>query len=95
MLLLPAVVQMISWIRNKELPTNYAWAIGLGLVINYLLVAYMTNLAGAIPYYWYVWPSILLAVLFIVGWMKRNGYQLYLLWVIKKRIVKSSLLDLG
>lgn len=75
-LLLPAVVQMISWIRNKELPTNYAWAIGLGLVIDYLLVVYMTNLAGEIPYYWYVWPSILLAVIFIVGWMKRNEYQL-------------------
>lgn len=75
-LLLPAVVQMISWIWKKELPINYAWTIGVGLVINYLFLVYLTNVAGVVPYYWFVWSSVGLAGLFAIGWKKRNENQL-------------------
>lgn len=67
-LLLPAVVQMISWIRYRELPANYAVALSTGIAIIYLFLISLTNVIGAVPYYWFVWPSILLAGLYLIGW---------------------------
>lgn len=74
-LLLPALVQMISWIRNRELPAIHALVITAGLLIIFLSLIYLTNIIGAVPYYWFVWPSILLAGLYLLGWMNNNEKQ--------------------
>ncbi len=70
-LLLPAVVQMISWIKNKRLPKFYARVIGIGMVILYLLVIYLMTFTARVSYSWLVWPSVGLSGLYVLGWVKR------------------------
>jgi hypothetical protein len=72
-LLLPAVVQLVSWIWNKDLPVNYAWGIGIGILISYGFVYFLMSIPSGLPYYWLVWPSIGLGLIYLFVWWKNKA----------------------
>lgn len=72
-LLIPAVVQMLSWIRNKKLPVNYAWGIGIGIVVSYGVVYYLMSIPSGLPYYWLIWPTFGMVILYLIVWFKNRA----------------------
>ena len=75
-LLLPAVVQLVSWIWNKELPVSFTWGIGIAIVISYGLVYFLMNFQSGLPYYWLVFPTIGLAIIYLLAWMKKTSVMM-------------------
>lgn len=71
-LYIPALVQMISWIWKKILPLFYAWVVGSGIVVMYLIIIYMGTVQ-MISYSWFVWPSVAFSGLYLLGWRKKSG----------------------
>ena len=74
-ILLPAVIQMLVWVLNYELPARSIWFIGIGLILNYLLLLYMMMIVE-LPYYWTVWGAIGLMILYIFAWRSRREFAI-------------------
>ena len=80
-LLLPAVVQLVSWIWNKELPVRFSLGIGIAIVICYALVYFMMSFPSGLPKYWLVWPSFGLSLFYLFAWiMNEKVLQCKRLW---------------
>jgi len=75
-LLLPAIVQLVSWICDKKIPAYFRWTICIGIVICYGLVYSLTIFPSGLPYYWLVWPSIGLGLLYLIAWWKKLATEL-------------------
>jgi len=73
MVLLPAVLQMLAWLWDGEIPLRAAWLIGGGLIIVYIAFFAMLvlptwhalNLFACIPLAW--------AGLYALAWKQRSG----------------------
>jgi hypothetical protein len=68
-LLLPSIVQIASWIWNKDIPPNSVRVIGIGIVTCYILIYIIMNRSG-LPYYWSIWPTIGLIFTYFFAWWK-------------------------
>ena len=65
--LLPAIVQLVVWLRGRRLPSRTAWVVGAGMVIVYGLNLWVSSINGK-PYYWLVWPPLALLGLYYPSW---------------------------
>jgi len=68
--LLPAILEMISWLWRRQLAARAARVIGVGLVLVYVVMMAMQALR-AVYYHWYAWPPLVLAGLYALG--RREG----------------------
>ena len=66
-LLLPAIVQIFTWITKGMLSHKIAWGIGMGVVVTYGILLWMMSLPS-LPYYWFFWISFLLMCLYLLAW---------------------------
>lgn len=71
LVLLPAVVQVISWLRCRELPARAAWAIGGGLVLVYVASFAMVTISYEYCY-WFALIALALAGLYALAWKQRT-----------------------
>jgi hypothetical protein len=70
-LLLPATLQMVSWLWRGELPKRWAGVIGGGLLLVYAL--WIPLLIQSRRADWLVWAPLALAGLYALGWRQRSA----------------------
>jgi hypothetical protein len=72
--LLPAIVQIIAWLRQSNLANRWAWIVGSGLIGMNLVLFWMLTLPS-LPYTWFVWVPFALLGLYMLAWrrLSRRG----------------------
>jgi hypothetical protein len=71
LVLLPAVVQVISWLWCRELPARAAWAIAGGLVLVYVASFAMVTISYLYSY-WFALIPLAWAGLYALAWKQRT-----------------------
>ena len=70
--LVPAIVQVLSWIWRRQLSGSWALLVGSGLVLVYV-VLFAQLLQPRILYHWRAWTPVALGLLYAVAWTRRAG----------------------
>lgn len=68
--LVPAIVQMLSWIWRRQLSGSWALLVGSGLVLVYL-VLFAQLVQPRILYHWRAWTPVALGLLYALAWTRR------------------------
>lgn len=68
--LLPAIMQMLVWLRRGELPVWCSWAVKVGLVLIYL--AFFLLSIPDLYYHSFAWVPLALAGLYALAWTQRR-----------------------
>jgi len=65
--LLPAIVQIIAWLRQSRLANRWVWIIGSGLIGMNLALFWMLTWP-LLPNTWFVWVPFALLGLYMLAW---------------------------
>ncbi len=63
-LLLPAIIQLVAWLWQKQLPRQAAWIVAGGLMLTYAVLLWML-IRYSLPYYWFLWVPLVLLGLYL------------------------------
>jgi len=74
-LLLPAIVQMIAWIRAKEIHGTGAYFLAGSIIMVDIGLLWMMSLDRYKYYYWFVWAPIALLIIYFIAWKKRHVHS--------------------
>ncbi|MBC7232239.1 MAG: DUF2029 domain-containing protein [Chloroflexi bacterium] len=69
--LLPAIIQMVTWLWHKELTKWRAWAVGGGLVLVYLTFFLLLSIPN-LYYHCFAWVPLAVAGLYTLAWTQRK-----------------------
>jgi hypothetical protein len=68
--LLPAVIQLIYWLRQGDLSPVVARLIAGAMALIYLVLLWLSTLV--LYEYWFVWPPLALMPLYLIAWRNQN-----------------------
>nr|MBC7243929.1 DUF2029 domain-containing protein [Chloroflexota bacterium] len=69
--LVPAVVQLATWLWRGELPIRWTWRIGGALVLIYTVLFAMLTIRS-LYYHWFTWVPLAVAGLYALAWKQRR-----------------------
>jgi hypothetical protein len=72
--ILPAIVQLISWAALKKITRNVIILIAFVLVVWNIVLAYMYS-TESLEYYWFFWTPIPVLVIYLIAWKGKNASQ--------------------
>jgi len=75
LVLIPAVVQLLSWALRGGLSRPWAWAIIAGVLLVSMVALAMMTLPMAY-YHYFAWPPLVLAGLYALAWRRRTSVPL-------------------
>ncbi len=75
--LLPAIVQIVAWLRQSRLADRWVWIVGSGLIVMDLVLFWMLTSPSLLllSHIWFVWFPFALLGLYMLAWrrLSRRG----------------------